>query len=454
MDRIARRAPVLWLLVLLLLGGVGFFLVEYFMNAGDWVVSSPHISGGDNLVSGTVTDRDGIVLLKLDENKTYSTTEELRKAVIHWVGDRRGNISTPVINRYGRDMAGFDEITGVFSYTGEGQMYLTLSEKVQLAAQEAMGSHKGTVAVYNYKTGEILCAVSTPNYDPINEPDIGGDTTGAYDAVYVNRFTQSVYIPGSIFKIVTTAAALEEIPDIREQTFTCNGSREYGVDKVTCEEAHGTLDLVTAMRRSCNCSFAAIADQLGGETLQKYVERYRLIEPLSFDGVKTAAGNFRAEGAAPVQVAWSSIGQHKDQINPARFLEFLGAVANGGKGVEPHIVKKVTDGNKTTYTAKAVKAERIMPAEIAAEVQQMMRNNVENYYGDSNFPGLKVCAKTGTAEVGGDKAPNAMFAGFVMDEEYPLAFLVAVEEGGYGRQTCLPIAAKVLAVCKEMMDGQ
>lgn len=83
-----------------------------------------------------------------------------------------------------------------------------------------------------------------------------------------------------------------------------------------------------------------------------------------------------------------------------------------------------------------------------------MRNNVENQYGDENFPGLTVCAKSGTAEVGGDQKPNATFAGFCADEAYPLAFFVVVEDAGSGAKTCVPIIAEVLQGCKDLMDRE
>lgn len=82
---------------------------------------------------------------------------------------------------------------------------LTLSAAAQTAAYQALGNYHGTVGVYNYKTGEILCAVTSPSYDPDNMPDVEADTSGAYDGVYVNRFFQAAYTPGSIFKIVTLA---------------------------------------------------------------------------------------------------------------------------------------------------------------------------------------------------------------------------------------------------------
>ena len=456
MNRIALRAIAVWALVGLLLGGVIFFLVEYFIRGDQWVVSqgSPHIYNEINIGTGTVVDRDGNLLMQQKEELTYTTDEAVRKATIHWIGDRLGNIHAPAVPHYAAELIKYNPVTGIYVYSEDATATLTLSSELQKIALESMGDYKGTVAVYNYKTGEILCAVTTPNYDPDNVPDIEGDTTGAYTGAYMNRFTQSVYIPGSIFKTVTVAAALEEIPDIREQTFTCTGVREYGIDKVTCEHTHGKLTFEQALTQSCNCAFAQIADQLGGETLQKYVQKYQITEPVSFDGITTAKGNVALENAAPVQVAWSAIGQHKDQINPCRFLTYMGAIANGGQSVEPYVVGSISRSGKQTYLAQPILSDRIMPEEVATELQQMMRKNVVNKYGADNFPGLTVCAKSGTGQVGGEQKSNAMFAGFVTDEEYPLAFIVSVENAGYGRSVCVPILQPILAACKAMLDGQ
>ena len=319
-------------------------------------------------------------------------------------------------------------------------------------ALEALGSHKGTIAVYNYKTGEILCAVTTPTYDPDDVPDIAGDTTGAYEGVYLNRFVQSAYVPGSIFKVVTTAAALDCIDDILEQSFTCTGHYEYGTYDVTCEKAHGTLNLKSALARSCNCSFAQIAEQLGAEKLKKYVDKFQITKSVQFDGITTAEGNYDLTGATKVQVAWSAIGQHTNLVNPCRYMTFMGMIAGGGQAAEPYLVSQVQADGEVTYQAVTTKTQRIMSEEIAAILQEYMRNNVENNYGAGNFPGMTVCAKSGTSQLGGDQKSNAMFAGFVMDEQYPLAFMVVVENGGYGSATCVPILSKVLAACKTELD--
>ena len=333
-------------------------------------------------------------------------------------------------------------------------MTLTLSARVQNVALEAMNGRKGIVGVYNYKTGEILCALTTPTYDPDDPPAINADNEEAYEGVYLNRFLQSVYIPGSIFKVVTTAAALETVPDILNMTFTCTGDYSYGTESVTCETAHGKLNLSGALSHSCNCAFAQIAEKVGRKNMVNYVKQFQVTQKLSFDGSTTAAGNYDISNTGAVSFAWSCIGQHSDLVNPARYMTFMGAVAGRGVAAEPYLMEIVTNGGDVTYEAKTRKTGRIMPESVADTVASYMRNNVQTVYGDGNFGGLPVCAKSGTSQLGGDQKSNAMFAGFVDSEQYPLAFIVVVENGGYGSHTCVPVISKVLAACKTVMDAE
>lgn len=456
MNRVTRRASVVLLLVVVLVGGLFFFIYEYLTNADRWIVSagSPHIYNSSNIGCGQVYDRNGTLLLDLTASRKYSSNETLRQATLHWLGDRNGSISAPAIAHYAKEMTGYNMIDGLYSYGGEaGAAVLTLSSEVQTVALKAMDGRKGTVAVYNYKTGEILCAVTTPTYDPDNVPDIAADTTGDYEGVYLNRFVQSAYVPGSIFKVVTTAAALDSVDGILDKTFKCTGIYEYGIDKVTCERAHGKLSLKEALARSCNCAFAQIAALVGAENMEKYVEQFGVVEPLKFDGVTTAAGNYDLSRAAAVEVAWSAIGQYTDLVNPCRYMSFMGAVAGGGEAALPHIVSHITSEGEITYEAETVMSERIMPADVAQMLQSFLRNNVTSVYGTDRFPDMTVCGKSGTSQLGGEQEPNAMFAGFVADEEYPLAFIAVVENGGYGSSTCVPILNKVLAACKNAMDS-
>lgn len=457
MNRIAGRAGIALLLVLVLVGGLVFFVGEYLFEAGEWInaAGSPHVYNAGNIGCGVVTDRNGTILMDVKDERVYADSLTLRKSTIHWLGDREGNISAPALPNYSKQLSGFDMINGIYSFSGSGgEATLTLSAEAQMAALEALDGYKGTVAVYNYKTGEILCAVSAPAYDPDDVPDIEGDTTGIYEGAYLNRFTQVSYVPGSIFKVLTTAAAVENLSGIEDEEFYCDGSYYVEGNEVTCGREHGQQNLDDALVNSCNCAYAQIALRLGADVLEEYVEKYQLTESLTFDGITTAEGYFNLSNASDPEIAWSAIGQHHDLVNPCRFLTFMGTIAGGGSAAEPYLVSEISAGGSTTYKAKTSSTGRIMTSATAETMQELMRNNVQSGYGDENFPGLTVCAKSGTAELGDDQETNAMFAGFVMDEEYPLAFFAAVEGGGYGRYTCVPIISQVLEVCKEVMDRE
>lgn len=451
MNRVASRALILLVLVLGLFGGTAFFVGEYFAKSGQWVTSagSPHVDEDTGISLGYVTDRNGQILLTLGSQRTYHQDLLVRSASLHWLGDREGNIPSNIVTYYTKELLDYSTLTGTYHYGDTaGCLQMTLDATVQAAALEAMGDRVGTVAVYNYETGELLCAVTTPGFDPDAVPDIASDTTGQYEGVYVNRFIRSKYIPGSIFKIVTLAAALESIADIQEMTFTCTGTYSAGNGEVTCENAHGQQSLKDAFCNSCNCAFAQITLQLGKEKMNRYVEQFGLMESISFDGLTTVSGNYDVSDAGTESFAWSGIGQYTDLVNPCAFLRFVGAIANDGVALQPYVVSSVSVGSEQTYEAKIQHSERIMSATTAQVLREYMANNVTAKYGAQNFPGLSVCAKSGTGEVGGGKKPNAMFTGFLTDTGLPLAFIACVENGGYGASTCVPILNTVLQACK------
>ena len=461
MNRIAARSLIVIIFICVLVIGFGIFVGEFIVNSPQWLVSdtSPFVDKREDItddqravVKGIVKDRDGEFLLDLSEKRVYSKDEQIRKSMLHWLGGRDGNIYAPVLANYKDAMLGYNLATGTYAY-GDNTvvMNMTLSSQIQKVALEALGDYKGTVAVYNYKTGELLCSVTTPTYDPDNIPkDL--ETNPATKDAYYNKVTRMTYAPGSIFKIVTLAAAIEELEDLESMSFYCNKTYTMGSQIVTCTGNHGTQDIKKAFRNSCNCAFAQLSEVLGAENLEKYVEKYRITDSLSFDGVETKEGNFKTD-PSPFSTAWSAMGQFEDLINPCTYMTFVGAIANDGVPVMPYVVQQIGVDSKVTYRAKTVTGEPIMSTETAQLLQEYMRFNVQDKYGDENFPGLSVCAKTGTAEVGGDKKENAMFTGFVMDDAYPLAFIICVEDAGSGERICKPIATEVLAACKEVLDS-
>ena len=449
MKKVSGRAIFPLILAIVLLAGTVLLCVRYFVKAGEWVTfsGSPHVYTGVNLDGGVVTDRDGTLLLDSTDGRTYSADAVTRTATMHLLGDRYGYIQAPLLGSFADYMIGFDKINGLYGAEGtEANATLTLSASAQTAAYQALGNYHGTVGVYNYKTGEILCAVTSPSYDPDNMPDVDADTSGVYDGVYVNRFFQAAYTPGSIFKIVTLAAAIETVPDWESLTFTCEGKTIIGGQEIICEGVHGTITLKQALAHSCNVAFGELAGKVGTKALMEYAEKLGLSESFECDGIPVKAGTVDLKDADAGDLAWAGIGQYTDQVNALTFMRAMGRIAGGGTGAEPYLMAKITRGEKTAYEAKTETSSRALKAETAAKLTEYLRNNVATMYGDWQFGGLNVCAKSGTAEHEG-KTADAMFAGFCVDENCPLAFVVFVENGGSGSAVAAPIAAKVLQVC-------
>ena len=428
MAELRKRSLAVLLLLGIFLLLFAIFIVQYGFFAYTWATFRR-----DTGSISVVTDRDGERLLTFAEDKVYTADPVLRKATVHLLGDRQRKVYAPVLSYYDGLGHSFNLLNGLYSYgDSRTRARLTISSQLQKAALTALGDRKGTIAVMNYRTGEILCAVSSPTFDP----DRKGE---AVDSMYVNRFFGGLYTPGSIYKIVTLAIALEEMPGIESRIFTCTGETYFGTDKIICPVRHDKQTLQEAFRNSCNCAFATLATELGVEKMTAYAEKFDLTEKMNFDGITTAAGRYDANVSLP----WSGAGQGDTKINPCSFLAFVSAVARDGQGIRPYLMDTVRDGYRTLYRAKTAEMQRMISTETAAILQTYLRSNVSEKYGDEYFPGFRFCAKTGTAEVGTGK-PNALLCGFSLDNICPVAFIIIVEDSGSGGSVCLPIAASIL----------
>ena len=447
MNRVKTRTVTALVLVAAMTAGLLFYLFSYFTHGAEWASfqANRHVYTNGLVLTGTIVDRNNTVLTSAENgSRQYHSDREIRMATLHVVGDRSGNIGTSVLNRYASQLIGYDPINGVYSLSDRGStIQLSIDAELSRVALEALHGAHGTIVVYNYKTGEILCMVSSPTFDPDEEPDLSQDDTG-YEGVYLNRAISSTFTPGSIFKLITTAVAIETIDDLFTQTFQCPGSLEIEGKTITCHSTHGSLSLEDALAVSCNCAFAEIALQLGGDTLAQYAEAYGLTDSLEIGLISTASGNFEAHEEDSWELAWSGIGQSTDLVNPLSFLRLMGAYANGGVAVTPRFVLSVTgaSGIQTTLTPQT--SVQLVEESTANTMCELMAHNVSTNYGVDNYPGLELCAKSGTAEVGGDAQPHAWFTGFLRNEDAPLTFLVLVENGGSGSQVAGPIANQVL----------
>ncbi|HCA54543.1 MAG TPA: penicillin-binding protein [Ruminococcaceae bacterium] len=461
--KISSRSFMILIMTLAFFAGLVYYTVNLVMHTAEWVSvpSNTHLPAHDKLeYAGKILDRNNVVLAQSVEGQRYYNTDELtRKACVHIVGDNSVNIATAVQTVYRSKLTSF-RFTGSFLFglgmpesmkkiddvtiTGN-DFRLTVDSRLQKVALQALGDYKGAIFFYNYKTGEILCMVSTPTYDPQNVPeDI--ETNDAYAGAYLNRALSASYPPGSTFKLVTANAALQTMPDITKSTYICPGTEIVGGSNVSCyqNEPHGLLDMKEALAKSCNIYFGKLAVALGRDRMTKTAEQMGFNQHIEFDGIETADSIYDVSTANDNELAWSGIGQYTVLETPVNMAMISGAIANGGTPVKPYFVDSINELSQNTPTL----GERMLDKPTADTLREMMEYTALSYSNlDRHF---RVCAKTGTAEISDDgTVAHAWLTGFLIDEECPLAFSVLLERVQTGSAEAIEAANKVLQAAAE-----
>lgn len=461
MKSISRRALTLYALIILFFAGCSLLFYNLVTHSDEWAMNraNKHLySDGALATAGDITDINGNVLVTTKEGKRiYNENKNLRMAVLHTVGDSAGYIASGVQSAFRDELTGYTLTDGVYNLKRYGKgndVKLTLNSAVCEAAYNALGKNKGTVGVMNYKTGELICIVSNPTYDINNKPqDIDTDTTGKYEGIYLNRFFSGVYTPGSTFKVLTAACAIENIPDINERTFECKGKIQVGEGYVICSGTHGKLSFEKALNKSCNCAFAVIAEELGAEKLTATAERigFNSNMPNVSEKIRCVKSRIDLMSSTTLDIGWAGIGQYTTLINPCHMLTIMSAIANGGSVNAPYLVDSITgpDG-KVRFSAEAGTATEYFSKETTSKLDRLLRSNVKNHYGDNLFPGMEFCGKTGTAEISDDKTkkPNTLFVGYSQSDEMPFAIIVVAEDTTSALSAAVPIASKVMKAVK------
>ena len=459
MKQLSLRSGIMLIIAMMFVLGLLLFCVIYFTNASNWVMhpANSHLyTNGEFTEGGSVYDCNGTVLAKTQNNKrVFNADRSIRLSTLHAVGDANGFISTGVQTAFREELAGYNLITGLFpKKKSYNNITLTIDAEVSAAALSALGSYSGTIGMYNYKTGELLCMVSTPTYDVESESDTEKAINGEYEGVFMNRFLSSTYAPGSTFKIVTAAAAIDTLPDAYTRKYTCKGGCTIGGETVKCTGYHGDISLEQAFAVSCNSYFSSLAVDLGKDTMTRYARKFGFGKSYSIDGIEAAKSSYDVENARKIELGWSGIGQYNDMANPLQYLTSVGAIANGGTPIKPYFIKQIENSSGITVSkGKATKGNTVVSESTAEKLTELMRGATEITYGKSFFGSLNVCGKTGTAEVDG-RTPHAEFVGFCTDEDYPFAFVVVVEEGGSGNSIAKSAANTVLQAAKLSYDSK
>lgn len=454
MKSTTRRAFVVVLLVAFFVCGLVYLAINLGVNAEKWAtlrVNSHLVNDGSFIGAGNILDRNGEVLAETKDGKrVYNNSERVRRSTLHIVGDSEGYIASGVQTAYKRELIGYNLVTGIYSlkkYERGNDVTLTIDASLSATALDALGSRKGVVAVYNYETGEMLCSVSSPNFDIRNKPsveEIEKNENGRYEGLYLNRLIDGVYTPGSIFKIITTACILENVPEIDSWEYECDGEMFINGVSVTCPKKHGDVDLEKALVNSCNCAFAELSKKLDGTKLQNTAKQFGFSKNFNFGNGVTEESVLNLTDASSSDLAWATVGQYTTLVNPYHMLTVAGAIANNGTAKLPFVVKTIASPSGRVISETTADECVYTTEETAKTLKKYMRSTVKDNYGDWNFSGINMCGKTGTAEVSEDEKPHSWFLGFCEDKKTPLAVVVVVENGGWGVSTALPVASRVM----------
>lgn len=468
MKRILQRSWLIFLVALAFLATLAYLVFLTLTNNSAWVDQpyNGHVAGANGLLNaGYIADRNGEILAQtVDGERVYHENKSVRTALLHTVGDNSLNISTAIQSQYRSQLTGYSFVWGLNmpkSFKRSSDMTLTLdAETCKVAYENLKDYDSGACVIYNYNTGEILCSVSVKSYDPQAPPEINEDNEDQWDGVYLDNTISSTYTPGSIFKIVTAACAIENISDIWDREWYCSGKEEIGGGDITCVGSHGTVDLKNAFGHSCNIVFAELAVELGAEKMTETANAMGVNSSFVVNSVNTKAGNYDVTDANKNQLAWSGVGQYTNAVNPMEMAIMCGAIANGGTPKNPYMIKGESGSfwSDLGFSTESTNLEPMLSSDTAEKLKELMRHAVVNDYGDSMFGGLTVCAKTGTGEtVTGEETDqnDGWMVGFSTDEDCPLAFACVVRgTSQYGYATAGQVAKNAMIQAAKAMNNE
>jgi peptidoglycan glycosyltransferase len=477
------------------IGHVGLALTVAFagiaLGAGYWqVLRSPDLSrapdnpsviaAARNVVRGLIVDRDGKVLAS--NRRNADTGEPHRVYPDRAFSTVLGYASTD-FGTAGLERSWNAELTGVSNRDAIGdvlrkfrsdpydpqKLTLSLSTALQRAAVRGLGEDRGAVVMLDPTTGEILALASTPTYDTsaIADPKTSRD---AFAAVrdssakpLLTRATQGLYVPGSVFKIVTAIAGLgsgritpsttfPDQPKAEQDGLLVRGFRIHDHPGVPAQ----SFNLASATEWSSNIWYALAGMRTGGDDLVKFAGRMGFGGTLDFDLPTAPSQVTNGDGSEPggfsdlVELANASYGQAETQVTPLQMALVAATVANGGTLMKPHLVVATT-GRDGTRRIAPEQLGVVISSDDAAALTVAMQRAVESSIGrqftsGAKVPGIPTAGKSGTAELGGSGAPHSWFIGFAPADHPRVAIAVLVERGGRGGARAAPLAGDLMSL--------
>ncbi|MFQ5601658.1 MAG: penicillin-binding protein 2 [bacterium] len=367
----------------------------------------------------------------------------------------------------GREVRDLPELSGGRPRQPGKNLYLTFDAEIQRYLENALADKKGAAAVLDARNGEILALVSKPDYDP--ELFSNPLTTKIWDELInnegnplYNRSCQSLYPPGSTYKLVLVAAGLESGLMNLQQKIFCTGTYRLGRRNFDCwkKGGHGWVGLIEAIEQSCNVYFYTKGLEVGLDKWSEFSRRFHFGKKTEIDLPNESAGlvpDRRYFDTKYGEKGWTrglllnlSVGQGDLLTTPLQMAYFAMTLGNEGVAYQPHLLKKVVDpisNDAIIPEFGSTRIEQISPATFKVIKEGMYRvvNGIKGTAKSARRTDVKVCGKTGTAQNPHGES-HAWFIGFAPMEKPEIAFCVLVENGGSGGAVAAPIARGFLSL--------
>lgn len=450
-------------MVIIFMGLVGYF--TYFMVAqSQKIINNPYNKRQEVLAKkvqrGKILSSDKKVLAKTitDEEGNDTRVYPYDEVFCHVVGRTKNSMTGieknqcyPLLTSHSNPLK---QLTNTFrGEKNQGDSVITtLDAKLQKAAYNALGSHKGAVVAMEPSTGKILAMVSKPAYDP-NSVEKNWDRLvkdSDEESALVNRATQGLYPPGSTFKLLTAMEYMIENPDDYEDfRYRCSGSDSFSGNVINCydKERHGRLNLKSALAKSCNGAFAKIGTMIDIDSFRSLSERFLFNKEVAVDFEYNKSKFSLNSDSDMGELTQTVIGQGKTMITPLENAMITATIANNGTMMVPYVVDYLENDSEKVVTSYDPKEKgRIIDEWVAQKMTKMMKAVVTDGTGSSlrSLP-YSVAGKTGSAEFDSEGTSHAWFVGFAPADNPKIVVSIVVEGAGTGSQYAVPIAKKMFA---------
>ena len=395
----------------------------------------------NEVIRGDILSSDGKTIATTRQSEGNSIREyPMGSSYAHAVGyTQKGKIGIEASANVELLRANYN-LESIFKRTFDGDKFpgrdivLTIDHRLQEVARNALGNHKGAVVLIESSTGKIKALVSKPDFDP-NKLSQSWEQlrTDEENSPLVNRGTSGLYPPGSIFKIITAEAFLDQNGSEADLPYTCTGQLTVGDHTIRCFNGtvHGELDLANAFRQSCNTYFINMGMEMGTKKLKRTGEDLFFNAKLPISMEHSASQLLKDNKPSDEELAATSIGQGKTLVTPLHMAMLAASIANEGILMEPYMVDYSQDkkGNIKTKNLPDYIGP-IMNSDHAKRIEKMMVEVVRSGTGTrAAVDGMYVGGKTGTAE-NESSQDHSWFIGFAGSESPDISMAIIIESAG------------------------